>query len=151
MPGMYSSKGRYALRVMADLAVHEGWVSLGDIAARQNISRKYLEQVMQLMRKAGFVESQRGKAGGYRLTRLPECYTLVEIIQAAEGSEGMTSCADCLIEGESEENCANSCGLAPVWQDIDSLTSAYLAGKTLADVVAPRCSQGEGDPEASQT
>lgn len=148
MPGMFSSKGRYALRVMADLAVHDGWVSLGDIAARQNISRKYLEQVIQLMRKAGFVESQRGKAGGYRLTRLPESYTLVEIIQAAEGAEGMIACADCSVEGESDESCANSCGLAPVWQDIDSLTSAYLAGKTLADVVAPHCPQGDGEPEA---
>ena len=66
MAGMFSTKGMYALRAMADLASHDGWVSLGDVSKRQNISRKYLEQVISLMHKAGFVESQRGKGGGER-------------------------------------------------------------------------------------
>ena len=69
--GMFSTKGIYALRAMADLAGHEGWVSLGDVSQRQNISRKYLEQVISLMHKAGYVQSQRGKGGGYKLTRDP--------------------------------------------------------------------------------
>ena len=86
MAGMFSTKGMYALRAMADLAVHEGWVSLGDVSERQNISRKYLEQVIALMHKAGYVESLRGKGGGYRLTRKPEDYTLGEILRAAEGN-----------------------------------------------------------------
>ena len=73
--GMFSTKGMYALRAMADLASHEGWVSLGDVSKRQNISRKYLEQVISLMHKAGYVQSQRGKGGGYKLTRKPEEYT----------------------------------------------------------------------------
>ena len=60
MAGMFSTKGMYALRAMADLAVHEGWISLGDVSERQNISRKYLEQVIALMHKAGYVESLRG-------------------------------------------------------------------------------------------
>ena len=64
MSGMFSTKGRYALRVMSDLAVHDGWVSLGDISKRQGISRKYLEQVTSLLLKAGYVKSLRGKGGG---------------------------------------------------------------------------------------
>ena len=84
MAGMFSTKGMYALRAMADLASHDGWVSLGDVSKRQNISRKYLEQVISLMHKAGFVESQRGKGGGYRLTRKPEEYTLGELLRAAD-------------------------------------------------------------------
>ena len=78
---MFSTKGRYALRAMVDLATHDGWVSLGDVSERQNISRKYLEQVIALMHRAGYVESLRGKGGGYRLTRAPEDYTLGEILR----------------------------------------------------------------------
>ena len=80
MASMFSTKGRYALRIMGDLATHPGWVSLGDVAKRQGISRKYLEQVVSLMHKAGFVESLRGKGGGYRLTRDPSQYTLGAIL-----------------------------------------------------------------------
>ncbi len=134
MSGMFSSKGRYALRVMADLAMHDGWVSLGDIADRQHISRKYLEQIIQLMRKAEFVVSQRGKTGGYKLTRNPSEYNLEEIIEAAEGTGKMTACMDC-ITGKHGGVCPNSCNLAPVWQEIDGITSSYLSTKTLADVV----------------
>ena len=72
MTGAISTKGRYALRVMLDIGRRDGWVSLGDIAQRQNISRKYLEQVMSLLIKAGYVKSQRGKGGGYRLAESPE-------------------------------------------------------------------------------
>ena len=93
--GMFSTKGMYALRAMADLASHEGWVSLGDVSKRQNISRKYLEQVISLMHKAGYVQSQRGKGGGYKLTRKPEEYTLGELLRAAEGSLAPVGCLDC--------------------------------------------------------
>ena len=82
--GMFTTKGRYALRVMADLAVHDGWVSLGEVSKRQGISRKYLEQVASSLLKAGYIEGRRGKGGGYRLTRSPEEYTLGEILRAAE-------------------------------------------------------------------
>ena len=89
---MFSTKGRYALRAMVDLATHDGWISLGDVSERQNISRKYLEQVIALMHKAGYVESLRGKGGGYRLTRKPEDYTIGEILRAAEGSLAPVAC-----------------------------------------------------------
>ena len=95
MASMFSTKGRYALRIMGDLATHPGWVSLGDVAKRQGISRKYLEQVVSLMHKAGLVESLRGKGGGYRLTRDPSQYTLGAILRAAEGSLAPVDCLDC--------------------------------------------------------
>ena len=94
--GMFTTKGRYALRVMADLAVHDGWVSLGEVSKRQGISRKYLEQVASSLLKAGYIEGRRGKGGGYRLTRSPEEYTLGEILRAAEeGTLAPVSCLDC--------------------------------------------------------
>ena len=93
--GMFSTKGMYALRAMADLASHEGWVSLGD-SKRQNISRKYLEQVISLMHKAGVAgAASAGKGGGYKLTRKPEEYTLGELLRAAEGSLAPVGCLDC--------------------------------------------------------
>ncbi len=136
MAGMFSTKGMYALRAMADLAAHDGWVSLGDVARRQNISRKYLEQVISLMHKAGFVVSQRGKGGGYKLTRAPEDYTLGEVLRAAEGSSlAPVSCLDCA----NDELCPQlgTCATVGVWRDLGRVTSGYLDSKTLADLVQP--------------
>ena len=132
-----STKGRYALRVMADIATSQGddgWVSLGDISKRQGISRKYLEQVMASLHKAKFVTSQRGKGGGYRLCRKPEDYTLGEIIRAAEGSSlAPVSCLDC----SSGTLCPRTkvCPTLPVWQELGALISGYLDGKHLSDIV----------------
>ena len=133
MAGMFSTKGMYALRAMADLAAHDGWVSLGDVARRQHISRKYLEQVISLMHKAGYVESQRGKGGGYKLTRKPEDYTLGELLRAAEGSLAPVSCLDCT----NEEICpqVGTCPTVGVWRDLGRVTASYLDSKTLADLV----------------
>ena len=133
MAEMFSTKGRYALRAMCDLASHEGWVSLGDVSERQKISRKYLEQVITLMSRAGYVESQRGKGGGYRLTRKPEEYTLGEILRAAEGNLAPVSCLDCT----SGVLCPriNSCTTVGIWRDLGRLTSSFLDSKTLADLV----------------
>lgn len=135
MAGMFSTKGMYALRAMADLACHEGWVSLGDVSRRQGISRKYLEQVISLMHKAGYVRSQRGKGGGYQLTRRPEDYTLGELLRAAEGSLAPVSCLDC----RSDELCPqrDTCTTVDVWRDLGRVTSSYLDSKTLADLVRP--------------
>ncbi len=131
--GMFSTKGRYALRAMRDLAQHPGWVSLGDVAERQHISRKYLEQVIALMHKAGYVESLRGKGGGYRLTRKPEEYTLGQILRAAEGSLAPVSCLDCT----NDEICpiVDTCPTVTIWRDLGKVTSAYLDSKTLADIM----------------
>ena len=133
-----STKGRYALRVMADLAVSEGesdWVSLGDVSRRQGISRKYLEQVMASLHRAGFVTSQRGKGGGYRLKRDPANYTLGEIIRSAEGSSlAPAACLDC----SSGTLCPRSshCPTLPVWQELGALISGYLDSKHLSDITA---------------
>lgn len=130
---MFSTKGRYALRVMGDLATHEGWVSLGDVAQRQGISRKYLEQVVSLMHKAGYVESLRGKGGGYRLTKRPEEYTLGGILRAAEGSLAPVACLDCT----NDELCPQieTCPTVSVWRDLGRVTASFLDSKTLADIV----------------
>ena len=133
MAGMFSTKGQYALRAMADLASHDGWVSLGDVAKRQNISRKYLEQVIALMSKAGYVQSLRGKGGGYRLTRKPEEYTLGQILRAAEGSLAPVACLDCT----NDELCpiVETCPTVEMWRDLGKVTSAFLDSKTLADLI----------------
>ena len=119
MAGMFSTKGMYALRAMADLAAHDGWVSLGDVSRRQN----------------SYVTSQRGKGGGYKLTRAPEDYTLGELLRAAEGSLAPVSCLDCT----NEELCPNrdSCTTVDVWRDLGRVTAGYLDSKTLADLIRP--------------
>ena len=139
MASMISSKGRYALAVMADLATHEGWVSLGDVAERQGISRKYLEQVTSSLLKAGLVESQRGKSGGYRLVRQPAEYSLGEILRTTEGTLAPVSCLDCTIG----ELCprAEGCATMPVWRELREVTSSFLNSKSLADIVG----EGEGE------
>ena len=129
---MFSTKGMYALRAMADLASHDGWVSLGDVSKRQNISRKYLEQVISLMHKAGFVESQRGKGGGYRLTLSPDHYTVGTILRLTEGSLAPVACLEggaqsCQREGE--------CSTLSLWQGLDQVINEYLDGITLAQLV----------------
>jgi Rrf2 family protein len=134
MAGMFSTKGQYALRAMTDLAIHnDGWVSLGDVAKRQNISRKYLEQVIALMTKAGYVKSLRGKGGGYRLTRDPSEYTLGQILRAAEGSLAPVGCLDC----RRGTICpiVDTCSVIPVWRELGKVTAEYLDSKTLADII----------------
>jgi Rrf2 family protein len=131
---MFSTKGQYALRAMTDLAIHnDGWVSLGDVAKRQNISRKYLEQVIALMTKAGYVKSLRGKGGGYRLTRDPSEYTLGQILRAAEGSLAPVGCLDC----RRGTICpiVDTCSVIPVWRELGKVTAEYLDSKTLADII----------------
>ncbi len=144
MAGMFSTKGMYALRAMADLAAHDGWVSLGDVARRQHISRKYLEQVISLMHKAGYVESQRGKGGGYKLTRKPEDFTLGELLRAAEGSLAPVSCLDCTNETLCPQ--LDSCPTVGVWRDLGRVTASYLDSKTLADLVRDPTADAEAGP-----
>ncbi len=146
---MISSKGRYALRVMTDLAQHreEGVVSLKAIAGRQNISLKYLENIVGTLAKAGVVLSRRGKDGGYRLARSPEEYTVAEILKLAEDGLAPVSCL------ESDENScerADACQLLPVWQQLDGLIEAYLSGVTVADLVTGRIPPARLAPTAAQ-
>lgn len=127
-----STKGRYALRLMLDLAMcaDNGYVSIKSVATRQGISEKYLEQIIKMLSAAGLVESTRGKQGGYKLTRTPEAYTVGEILRVTEGSLAPVSCL------EEEHLCENrdDCVTYEIWQNVleaindvvDSITLAYL-------------------------
>lgn len=134
---MISTKGRYALRVMIDIAVHSdgNYISLKDISARQNISVKYLEQVIALLNKAGFLISMRGNNGGYKLTKNPSSYTAGDILRAAEGSLAPVAC----LKGGSDANgCERRalCSTIKFWENYDKAVSSYVDSVTLQDLVA---------------
>ncbi len=129
-----TSKGRYALRVMLDLAQHpeEGTVSLKTVAERQGISMKYLEMIVAGLKRAGLLDSSRGKEGGYRLCRAPADYTVGEIVRALEDKLAPVSCITA--EGVQCERAAD-CVTLPMWRELDGLTNAYLDGVTLQDLI----------------
>lgn len=113
-----STKGRYALRLMIDLAINgeNGLSSTKEIAERQDISRKYLEQIMTILNRAGFVKSERGSNGGYRLTRRPPEYTVGEILRLTEGSLAPVSCLDGDINTCQRQS---ACATLMVWKKLD--------------------------------
>ena len=129
-----STKGRYALRVMIDLAEHqsEKYVPLKEVAARQEISEKYLENILKVLVQNGFLEGLRGKGGGYRLTRSPDQYTVGEILMLTEGSLAPVACLD----SKSNEcpRCAD-CLTLPLWQGLERVINEYLDGVSLRDVI----------------
>lgn len=131
---MISTKGRYALRVMMDLAKSppEEYVALGGIAERQGISMKYLEAIVALLNKANFLESRRGKTGGYRLARAPQNYTVRDILHAAEGELSPVNCREC-----SDGDCprADQCTTLPLWLQLDQLVENFLQSVTLQDML----------------
>lgn len=129
-----SSKGRYALRVMIDLAQHmdAGYVSLKTIADRQEVSLKYLEAIIATLNRAGMVESLRGKDGGYKLTRKPGEYSVGSILKLAEGSLAPVSCVDCDNTGCER---ADHCLTFPMWKKLDHVIDEYLESVTLGDLL----------------
>jgi len=131
-----SSKGRYALRVMVDLAEHggDGYVSMRDVARRQEISDKYAGQIMILLSRAGLVDGVTGKGGGYRLTREPDQYTVGEILTLTEGSLAPVSC---LAQGAAPCPRMSSCRTYEMWKGLDDLIEDYFGKITLADLAAP--------------
>ena len=131
-----STKGRYALRVMIDLAEHQAdkYVPLKEVAARQEISEKYLENILKVLVQNGFLEGLRGKGGGYRLTRSPEQYTVEEILNLTEGSLATVSC---LAAGAVPCRRMSECRTYKMWKGLDDLISNYFRGITLADLAAP--------------
>ncbi len=137
-----STKGRYALRMMLDLAVHrnEGCVALKDIAARQGISKKYLEQIVPLLNKAELLITSRGYQGGYSLSKPPEQYTVGEILRVTEGSLSPVACLQ-----YKENNCPRKgeCATLPVWEGLYKAITDYLDGITLRDIMEN--SAGGGD------
>lgn len=129
-----TSKGRYALRVMLDLAQHpdEGYISLKTVAERQDISMKYLESIVGSLKKAELVESSRGKDGGYRLGRSPEDYSVGEILRCLEDNLAPVAC---IRAGSVDCEHAAACMTVPMWKELDEITNAYLDGVTLEDLL----------------
>mgnify|MGYP000876954907 CR=1 FL=1 len=129
-----STKGRYALRLMLDLAEHQGdgCVSLKDVAQRQDISKKYLEQIVPTLSRAGFLLTNRGYQGGYRLARAPEDYTVYEILTIAEGGLAPVACLD-----QPENTCprAPDCLTLPVWEGLEKTIRNYLRSITLQTIL----------------
>ena len=131
---MISTKGRYAIRVMIDLAKNDNgrYIPLKDVAARQEISKKYLEIIVKDMVSGGLLVGASGKGGGYRLLRKPEEYTIGEIIELMEGS---LSTVACLADGAAPCPRAAGCETLPLWAEYDKLTRDFFYGKRLSDLL----------------
>lgn len=131
---LISTKGRYALRVMIDLAEHQpdGFVPLKVIAARQEISEKYLESIIKLLVKARLLQGLRGKGGGYRLTKAPEQYTAGSILRLTEDSLAPVACLE-----QDADACPRmaECRTLPLWQGLDKVINDYLDNITLSDLM----------------
>lgn len=131
---LISTKGRYALRVMIDLAEHQtdSFVPLKIIAQRQEISEKYLESIIKLLVKAKLLHGLRGKGGGYKLTKTPEQYTAGAILRLTEDSLAPVACLD-----QNADSCPRmaECRTLPLWQGLDKVINDYLDNITLADLM----------------
>lgn len=126
-----STKGRYALRMLVDLAEHQsiGYVALKDIATRQNISKKYLEQIVPILNGANILKTNRGFQGGYMLAQTPDKYTVGEILRLTEGSL-------CPVDySEDSEGSSGETAMLPVWKELDRLINSYLDSVTLQDLL----------------
>lgn len=128
-----STKGRYALRMLVDLAEHrgDGFIALKDIAARQEISKKYLEQIVPILNKSDLLVSNRGFQGGYQLARDPSKITVGEILRLTEGSLAPVTCLE-----SGEVNCSRSlfCATLPLWKGLYEVVNNYLDNVTLQDI-----------------
>ena len=131
---MISTRGRYALRVMIDLAEHQedGYTPMKDVAKRQSVSLGYMEKIMPVLVKNGIVEGLQGKTGGYRLIRKPEEYTLGEILRLTEGSLAPVACLEC---GATPCDKATDCRTLPVWTELDRRINEYLDSVTVSDLL----------------
>lgn len=131
---MISTRGRYALRVMLDLAEHkdEGFIPMKDVVARQEISKKYMEQIMPSLVKSGFVEGVHGKGGGYKLMREPSEYTAGEILRAAEGDLAPVACLSC-----DAQECPrkSQCKTLPMWEKYNDLINGFFDSYTLESLL----------------
>ena len=129
-----STKGRYALRIMIDLAQFKNneYISLKEISKRQEISLKYLESIISMLCRAGFVLSLRGKCGGYKLARKPSEYTIGSILKLTEGSLAPVAC----LEGDTNQcSRAINCITLPMWQKLDKIIDDYLESVTIEDLL----------------
>ncbi len=128
-----STRGRYALRVMIDLALNDNgdYISLKDIAQRQEISNKYLEQIISLLNKAGFLKTARGNMGGYKLSREPKEYIVGDILRATEGELSPTYC----LTEEGKCSRQKGCKTHDFWKGLDNAIKEYVDSKTLQDLL----------------
>lgn len=130
---MISTRGRYSIRILLDLAQHrsDAYIPMREVAARQEISLKYIEKIMPVLREGGLVESTHGTGGGYRLSRAPEDVTLWDILTLAEGDMAPVACLQ-----QDARICerAAECRTLPVWKGYFRLTKDYFTGITLADL-----------------
>ena len=128
-----STKGRYALRVTVDLAMYDNgeYISLKDIAQRQNISTKYLESIMRILTSANFIRSARGIHGGYRLIRKADTYTIGDVLRVSEGSLAPIGCV------EDEAYCERCCSCTTIsfWKGFNEHINQYLDAHTIQDIV----------------
>lgn len=129
-----STKGRYSLRVIIDLAEHRsgGYIPMKEVAARQKISLKYVEKLMPLLTKSGLVEGIHGKGGGYKLKREPEFLTVGEILRLAEGDLAPVSCLE---KGAPPCEIAEECRTISMWKDFYEMTNKFFDGITVADLM----------------
>jgi len=131
---MISTRGRYALRVMIDLAENSkgAYIPMKEIAARQGVSLKYLERILPALAKNGLIEGIQGKGGGYRLTREPKDYPIGEILRLTEGDLSPVSCLEC---GACLCERADECRTVGMWQELNKLINEFFDGRTLADLM----------------
>ena len=131
---MISTKGRYALRVMIDLAEHDNgnYVPLKDIAARQDLSKKYLEIIVKDMVNGGLITGMSGKGGGYKLCRKPEEYSVGEILELMEGT---LSSVACLADEKIDCPRKSACQTLPMWEEYDNMVHDFFYGKKLSDLL----------------
>ena len=131
---MVSTRGRYAIRVMIDLAEHntDKYTAMKEVAERQNISLKYLERILPVLVEHKLIEGVHGKGGGYRLTRRPEEYTIGEILRLTEGDLAPVACLEC-----NAEPCERmpDCRTLPLWAELNGIINEYLDSKTIADLM----------------
>ncbi len=129
-----STKGRYSLRVIIDLAEHRngGYIPMKEVAARQKISLKYIEKLMPLLTKSGLVEGIHGKGGGYKLKREPEFLTVGEILRLAEGDLAPVSCLE---KGAPPCEIAEECRTISMWKEFYEMTNKFFDGITVADLM----------------
>jgi len=134
-----STKGRYALRMLLDLAEHRGgFISLKEIAERQNISKQYLEQIVSLLNTSNILRTNRGKQGGYMLAKQPSEYTVREILRITEGNLAPVTCLE-----EDVNDCEKAafCKTLPMWTGLQKVIDDYLGSVTLQDMLE-QCQEG---------
>lgn len=131
---MISTRGRYALRVLIDLAENseEGYIPMKDVAMRQELSLKYIERIMPVLSKNNYVEGVHGKGGGYRLSKKPEEYRVGDILRLAEGDLAPVACLEC---GAKPCKRADTCPTLPMWKEFNKMVNDYFDKITLSDLM----------------